>query len=179
MNQRLKLPLWLLTCLLLCFVPTAGATMQDPAPEQKKAENDPFTPEPAPPLPTGMTGSDTGDPRFRLRPGLYDAEAVAKGLKHISLLRKPDAFQLGASSTDDPKITRTLGMLGISNPGAMPKAVQTVRAQLAFANSDLAFQGRYAFMGNFYGVNIYDIAILKRSSVRYTMTNYFIDTCAT
>lgn len=169
MNQRLKLPLWLLTCLLLCFVPTAGATMQDPAPEQKKAENDPFTPEPAPPLPTGMTGSDTGDPRFRLRPGLYDAEAVAKGLKHISLLRKPDAFQLGASSTDDPKITRTLGMLGISNPGAMPKAVQTVRAQLAFANSDLAFQGRYAFMGNFYGVNIYDIANPARASLVTSM----------
>ncbi|MFZ4629618.1 MAG: LVIVD repeat-containing protein, partial [Blastocatellia bacterium] len=56
------------------------------------------------------------------------------------------------------KVARTLGMLGVANPNEMPKSIQAVRAQLAFANSDLAFQGRYAFMGNFYGVNIYDIA---------------------
>ena len=31
-------------------------------------------------------------------------------------------------------------------------------AQLAFANSDLAFQGHYLFQGNFYGVSIYDIS---------------------
>ena len=31
-------------------------------------------------------------------------------------------------------------------------------AQLAFANSDLAFQGNHLFQGNFYGVNIYDIS---------------------
>jgi hypothetical protein len=31
-------------------------------------------------------------------------------------------------------------------------------AQLAFANSDLAFRGNHLFMGNFYGVNIYDIS---------------------
>jgi len=33
-----------------------------------------------------------------------------------------------------------------------------VLAQLAFANSDLAFQGNKLFLGNFYGVNIYDIS---------------------
>jgi hypothetical protein len=31
-------------------------------------------------------------------------------------------------------------------------------AGLAFANSDLAFQGNYVFMGNFYGMNIFDIS---------------------
>jgi len=36
--------------------------------------------------------------------------------------------------------------------------MQLVVAQLAFANSDLAFQGNYLFQGNFYGVNIYDIS---------------------
>src|SRR4029077_5965130 len=40
----------------------------------------------------------------------------------------------------------------------MPKPMQLVRAQLAFANSDLAFQGNHLFQGNFYGVNIYDIS---------------------
>src|SRR3981081_627623 len=40
----------------------------------------------------------------------------------------------------------------------MPKELQLVIAQLAFANSDLAFQGNHLFQGNFYGVNIYDIS---------------------
>jgi hypothetical protein len=140
-----------------------GAQGQEPAAkpaaeQQKQAANDPFTPEPAPPLPAGMTGSDVRDPRYGLKAGLYNAAAVARGLRHISLLKKPDTFQLEATTPDDPKVARTLGMLGVANPNEMPKAMQAVRAQLAFANSDLAFQGRYAFMGNFYGVNIYDIA---------------------
>src|SRR5258706_7435113 len=40
----------------------------------------------------------------------------------------------------------------------MPKPLQLVIAQLAFSNSDLAFQGNHLFQGNFYGVNIYDIS---------------------
>ena len=40
----------------------------------------------------------------------------------------------------------------------MPKELQVVIAELAFANSDFAFQGNHLFQGNFYGVNIYDIS---------------------
>ena len=168
-NRKLTGPFLLLASLLLCFVTTTGVSAQNPAPEQNKAESDPFAPQAAPPLPAGMTGSDTGDPRFRLKPGLYDAESVARGLRHVSLFKKPDAFQLGITSPDDPKVGQTLSMLGIPNPASLPKAMQTVRAQLAFANSDLAFQGRYAFMGNFYGVNIYDIANPARASLVTSM----------
>src|SRR5206468_3993103 len=32
------------------------------------------------------------------------------------------------------------------------------RSQLAFGNSDIAFQGNHLFLGNFYGVNIFDIS---------------------
>ena len=80
------------------------------------------------------------------------------GMKHVALLRKPDAFQLGASDPDDPKVKKTIGQLGIGDPSKMPKPLQMVIAQLAFANSDLAFQGNHLFQGNFYGVNIYDIS---------------------
>jgi len=114
--------------------------------------------EPAPPLPEGMTGSDAKDPRASLKPGLYDAGEAAFGMKHLNLLKKPDAFQLGADDPDDPKVTKTLGLMGVSDPSQLPKAVRVVFAQLAFANSDLAFQGNHLFMGNFYGVNIYDIS---------------------
>ena len=42
-----------------------------------------------------MTGSDTNDPRAKLAPGLYNAGEAAMGIKHLQLVKKPDAFQLG------------------------------------------------------------------------------------
>jgi hypothetical protein len=126
--------------------------------DQKKAEEDPFAPEPAPPLPAGMTGSDANDPRAKLKPGLYDAGEISKGLTHLLLLKKPDPFRIDSTDPDNPKVQKTLGILGVPDPSKMPKSVQLVVAQLAFANSDLAFQGHHLFMGNFYGVNIYDIS---------------------
>jgi hypothetical protein len=127
-------------------------------PDQKKAEEDPFAPEPAPPLPAGMTGSDANDPRAKLTPGLYNAGVVSMGMKHILLLKKPGPFQLDSTDPDNPRVQKTLGLLGIADTSKMPKPMQTVIAQLAFANSDLAFQRNHLFQGNFYGVNIYDIS---------------------
>ncbi|HTW58726.1 MAG TPA: hypothetical protein VMD99_11375 [Terriglobales bacterium] len=128
--------------------------------EKKEAEEqqNPFAPEPAPPLPPGMTGSDINDPRYKLSPGLYDAGEASMGMEHLLLLKKPDAFQLGSTDPDDPKVQKTLGQLGIGGGAKMPKAIKLVIAQLAFANSDLAFQGNHLFQGNFYGVNIFDIS---------------------
>ncbi|HLJ30526.1 MAG TPA: hypothetical protein VKY85_27730 [Candidatus Angelobacter sp.] len=135
--------------------PAPQPAAQEPAAEE---ERDPFAPEPAPALPPGMTGADVNDPRARLAPGLYDAGEASMGLKHLVLVKKPDAFQLGSGDPDDPKVQKTLGQLGMSNTSKMPKPMQLLRAQLAFANSDFAFQGIHLFQGNFYGVNIYDIS---------------------
>ncbi len=135
------------------------AQAQKPAPTAPAQEEaNPFAPEPAPTLPPGMTGSDANDPRAKLAPGLYDAGEASMGIKHLKLVKKPDAFQLGATDPDDPKVQKTLDRLGMSDTSKMPKPLRTVIAQLAFANSDLAFQGNHLFMGNFYGVNIYDIS---------------------
>src|SRR5215470_7646697 len=84
-------------------------------PDQKKAEDDPFAVEPAPPLPSGMAGSDANDPRAKLKPGMYDAGEVSKGLKHLLLLKKPDLFQLDSADPDNPKVQKTLGLLGIGD----------------------------------------------------------------
>ena len=135
-----------------------SAQVPEKTPEKPAAEENPFAPKPAPPLPPGMTGSDVNDPRYKLAPGLYDAGETSMGMKHVALLRKPDAFQLGVSDPDDPKVKKTIGQLGIGDPSKMPKPLQMVIAQLAFANSDLAFEGNHLFQGNFYGVNIYDIS---------------------
>jgi hypothetical protein len=133
-----------------------GAT-KDEKRDEEENEN-PFAPQPAPSLPPGMTGSDVGDPRFKLTPGLYDAGESSMGMKHLQLVKKPDAFQLGSADPDDPKVQKMLGQLGMGAAAKMPKPLQLVIAQLAFANSDLAFQGNHLFQGNFYGVNIYDIS---------------------
>jgi hypothetical protein len=113
--------------------------------------------EKAPPLPAGMTGSDPNDPRSKLTPGLWDAGEASMGIKHLFLLKKPDAFQLGIDP-NSPKVEKALTALGVPPGAQIPAAVKMSFAGLAFANSDLAFQGNHLFLGNFYGVNIYDIA---------------------
>ena len=157
--------------LVLCSCFAAGTLAQttspSPSPEPTKtpestpanqAGGNPFAPESAPPLPAGMKGSNANDPRAKLSPGMYDAGEAAMGMRHLMLVKKPDAFQLGSDDPDNPKVQKTLGLLGIGDSSKMPKPIQLVMAQLAFANSDLAFQGNHLFMGNFYGVSIYDIA---------------------
>ncbi len=141
--------------------PTPAAQTPAPTPAAQDAdeeERNPFVPEPAPALQPGMTGSDTNDPRAKLAPGLYNAGEASMGMKHLTLVKKPAAFQLGTSNPDDPKVRKMLGQLNTSEIAKIPKPMHLVIAQLAFANSDLAFQGNHLFQGNFYGVNIFDIS---------------------
>lgn len=143
--------------------PQAQAPAQPPAtaeqkPAESEAERDPFAPQPAPPLPEGMKGSDANDPRYKLSPGLYNAGETSMGMKHVLLYKKPAAFQLGTNNADDPQVKKTLGQLGMGDTSKMGKSTQLVLAELAFSNSDMAFQGNHLFQGNFYGVNIFDIS---------------------
>ena len=125
--------------------------------------------EPAPPLPEGMTGSSSNDPRAKLPPGLYDAGQASLGMKHIALLKKPDAFELGTVDPDDPRVRNILSQIGAGDGSQMPPSIRLVLAQLAFANSDLAFQGNRVFMGNFYGVNIFDISDPEKAKLLTSM----------
>jgi hypothetical protein len=163
LNPLKSISLCVVNVAMVALYASAGIA-QTPAPatpapaKAPEAEANPFAPQPAVPLPPGMTGSDTSDPRFQLKPGLLDAGEVALGMKHVAFLKKPDAFQITATSPDDPSVQKIIDQLGMSNTSKMPKPMQLVIAQLAFANSDFAFQGNHLFQGNFYGVNIYDIS---------------------
>jgi hypothetical protein len=165
-----------------CLAATTLAQTPSPTPAQepakapetkapdKQEQSNPFAPEPAAPLPAGMTGSDANDPRAKLTPGMYNAGEAAVGLKHILLVKKPDAFELGSENPDDPKVQKTLGQMGpASEIAKIPKPVQLVIAQLSFANSDIAFQGNHLFQGNFYGLNIFDISNPAKASLLTTM----------
>ena len=138
--------------------PPADAKDAKDAKDGEDEEENIFVPAPAPPLPPGMSGSDVNDPRANLTPGIYDAGETSMGIKHLQLVKKPDAFQLGATDPDDPKVQKIVAQLGMSNNKKIPKTAHVLIAQLAFANSDLAFQGNHLFMGNFYGMSIYDIS---------------------
>ena len=188
MNRVSCLVLWAIGTMLLCSVgvsrthaqatqPAAAATAplkeqaQNPetSPSSKEGDKDkkdaeeeenPFAPEPAPVLPPGMTGANVNDPRAKLAPGLYDAGEASMGIEHLLLLKKPNSFELRTTDPDDPQVKATLGKMGMAEArlAKMPKPFRLVIAQLAFANSDLAFQGTHLFQGNFYGVNIFDIS---------------------
>jgi len=144
----------------LALLSGAPPALKAQTPDAKPAAEppNPFAPPPATPLPPGMTGSNTNDPRVGLKPGLYDAGETAMGMEHLDFLKKPSAFQVNSTDADDPSVQKTLGLLGIGNSAKIPKPMQLVIAQLAFANSDFAFQGNHLFQGNFYGVNFYDIS---------------------
>jgi len=103
-----------------------------------------------------MTGADTNDPRAALSPGMYDAGEKAMGLRHVTLLKKPEAFQL-AADPEDAKVNRGVSIIA-GDPKNVPPPMKLVLAGLAFANSDLAFQGNRIFQGNFYGYSIYDVS---------------------
>jgi LVIVD repeat len=71
----------------------------------------------------------TTDPRFTLTPGLTDAGVAASGIELLKNTPKPAGFFNPASPGD-----------------------------FGFVNSDLAFEGKHAFIGNFNGFQIYDIS---------------------
>jgi len=152
------------------FAATAFAQTPSPTPAPAAPPSNPFAVQPAPPLPPGMTGSDTSDPRFKLSPGVYNAGEASMGLKHLMLAKKPEAFDLGTNDPNAPKVNDSLKtVLGIGQPQMVPGPMKLVLAGLGFANSDLAFQGNKLFLGNFYGVNIYDISNPAKTSLLTSM----------
>ncbi len=108
-------------------------------------------------LPPGMKGATTDDPRANLKAGLYDAGEAAKGIKHVLLKKKPAAFDMGIDP-ESPQVAKALLALGVPDPKMLPPEMRMGFAGLAFAHSDMAFQGNRLFLGNFYGINIYDIS---------------------
>jgi hypothetical protein len=156
MNRLLKFAFRsLLATLTIAFC--AGAMLaQTASPTPAPAAQNPFAPQPAPPLPAGMTGANARDPRASLKAGMYDAGETASGLRLVKMMKKPDAFAL-SNDPSDAKVDRGVSIIA-GDPKQVPPSMKLVLAGLAFANSDMAFQGNHLFQGNFYGMNIYDIA---------------------
>jgi hypothetical protein len=84
------------------------------------------------------------DPRIGLKGGLYDAGEAAFGLERLASIPKPPGFAPGnAYPTVSPQLVE-----GETPPPA---------AMYGSTNSDLAFSGNHLFVGNYNGINTYDI----------------------
>jgi hypothetical protein len=77
---------------------------------------------------------------------LYDAGEAAFGLELVASLPKPPGF---APVPPDPNAP-------VPAAGS-PEAIAAARNQYGSTNSDLAFSGHHLFVGNYNGINFYDI----------------------
>jgi hypothetical protein len=116
--------------------------------------------QPTNPAPVNPRAS-ADDPRVGLKAGLFDAGEAASGLERLVSLQKPPGFAPGAGGATEP-------FPPPQSPNAPAGPPRTV--QYGSANSDLAFSGNHLFVGNYNGINFYDIdspskTILKTSLV--------------
>ena len=95
------------------------------------------------------------DPRVGLKPGYMDAGEAAKNLQKVATLPKPEGFFDKEHPAGAPTPPERDPKLPPPDPNAAPDL--RVANMLGFANSDLAFTGTHAFMGNFHGFNTYDV----------------------
>jgi hypothetical protein len=103
--------------------------------------------------------SGPDDPRVGLKGGLYDAGTAASGMKLLITLPKPPGFApdldtikaYDAAPTPPPEPPPT--------PGAprAPRGPRGPQANYGGTNSDLAMSGSHLFVGNYNGINTYDI----------------------
>ncbi len=125
------------------------------------------TPAPAPPAPppppkvidTGVSTnprSGNDDPRVGLKGGLYDAGEAASGMERLASLSKPSGFAPGdvVVTPGPPPPTPPPPGEG-AEPG--PRPPQAAPNAYGSTNSDLAFSGNKLIVGNYNGINFYDI----------------------
>ena len=91
------------------------------------------------------------DPRVGLKAGLYDAGEAIFGLEKLASLPKPAGF---APGNFYPQVSPPPEPPEPPPPG-QPAKPPTV--QYGSTNSDLAFSGNHVFVGNYNGINFYDI----------------------
>ncbi len=109
----------------------------------------PTTPAPSNPR------APSDDPRIGLKAGLYDAAEAAFGLERIASLPKPPGFDA---------ITTTPAREAEGNRPAQP-----ARVSYGSTNSDLAFSGNHLFVGNYNGINFYDIDNPAKTMLRTSL----------
>jgi hypothetical protein len=154
------------------FAITAGLAMLSAGQTAEHAEK-PITPPPSTVYMNPRAGAD--DPRVGLKGGLYDAGEAAFGLERLASLPKPPGFAPGnmAGATPGPMIETPPPATDPTAKTAETKAPATPprppMAMYGSVNSDLAFSGNHLFVGNYNGINTYDIDNPKDVKLRTSL----------
>jgi hypothetical protein len=119
---------------------------QTPAPAPPPNPVDPS--KAAPPKVYSNPRSGPDDPRIGLKPGLYDAGEAIFGLQKVASMQKPPGFAPDPNAPEPPSQPA---------PPAGGRAGRGPTINTGSINSDLAFSGNHLFVGNYYGINFYDI----------------------
>jgi hypothetical protein len=98
----------------------------------------------------------SADPRVGLKAGLHDAGEAAWNLRLVSSLPRPDGFFDVKAPAGDPLPPHMLR--DDEPPAGGASSSPPAFTALDFANTDAAFSGTHLFLGNYHGVNIYDIS---------------------
>ena len=96
------------------------------------------------------------DPRVGLKAGLHDAGEASFNMERIAGLSKPEGFfdpKAPGGSPSPPETTPNAP----PDPNVPPPFDPAVANRLGFTNSDLAFSGNHAIVGNYHGFNTYDV----------------------
>ncbi|HXB66874.1 MAG TPA: hypothetical protein VNY05_01420 [Candidatus Acidoferrales bacterium] len=113
---------------------------------------------------TGVAPSNprapSDDPRIGLKAGVYDAGEAAFGMVRIVSLPKPPGFAPGPGGTTEPFPAPQSADI----PPGQPRTVQ-----YGSANSDLAFSGNHLFVGNYNGINFYDIDSPAKTTLKTSL----------
>jgi hypothetical protein len=108
------------------------------------------TPAPSTPAATTSVFSNpraaSDDPRVGLKAGLYDAGEAAFGLEKVASLPKPPGFAPGNFVPN-----------GNQEPPAENNPARPPSVSYGSTNSDLAFSKNNLFVGNYNGINFYDV----------------------
>jgi hypothetical protein len=109
------------------------------------------------------------DPRVGLKAGFHDAGEAARNMEVIATLPKPEGFFDPKTPAGAPiaaeRVPNSPTGAGVDAPpdtnarppGAPAPFDPVVANRPSFANSDLAFSGDMAIVGNYHGFNTYDI----------------------
>ncbi len=152
-----RLPVALFLCFPVLCAGQATPPTTPPAPAP--------APPPNPPKSTVFfnprSGSD--DPRIGLKGGLYDAGEAASGLERLASLPKPPGFAPGDAIMPPAPPPPPLVAGEAPHPPAGPAN------QYGSTNSDLAFSGNHLFVGNYNGINFYDVDNPQKVKLRASL----------
>ncbi len=125
-------------------VPALCTAQRGPQPDPTKA---------LPPSVYSNPRSGPDDPRIGLKAGLFDAGEAIFGLQKIASLQKPPGFAPDPNAPEPPP--PPVPPAGAAAAGRGGRGGPTINT--GSVNSDLAFIGNHLFVGNYNGINFYDI----------------------